>query len=395
LLTTWLGFFLAMASLLMLSQKNLGFAMLVGAAILGVLTIPEHFLSVVWLAVTNPSTVLLTVIVGMIPIIGGTLKASGQMDNLVNNMRVGKRAFLMLSPALVGLLPMPGGALLSAPLIDRVGEHLSNQRKAVLNVWFRHVLYLVYPISPDLIVSAQAAQLDVYESIPYLVPVLLLSLSLGYFFFLRDAQGKMDYRDKFSARGLMLPLTALLAAPVLDISIKTLSVLPIEEAATLMGVSASLLIALAVDRKSLRKLSSVVLEARPWDFGLAMIGIMVFLNVFSSSGIPQLIENTGITVELLFVAGFLLGFGTGRIITPAGIIFPIFLTKFGAMPFPTFAIMYFAVFLGYVVTPVHPCVSFSVESFKTDIKDYFKAVLPPALIALFSSFFVLCAMNLW
>jgi len=395
LLTAWLGFFLAMAALLILSQKNLAFAMFVGATILGVSTIPERFPSVLWLAVTNPSTVLLAVIVGLIPVIGAILKASGQMDSLVNNMRVGKQAFLMLSPALVGLLPMPGGALLSAPLIERGGEDLPNEKKAGLNVWFRHVLYLVYPLSPDLMISAQAAQVNVYQSIPYLAPVLLFSLSLGYLFFIRDTSGKMDYHGQFSARGLILPLTALLVAPVLDVLIRTLSLLPIEEAATLTGVLASLLIALAIGRKRLKKWSTVATDARPWDFGLTMMGIMVFLNVFKSSGIPQLMENTVVTPELLFAAGFLLGFGTGRIITPAGIIFPIFLTKFGAVPLPTFAIMYFGIFLGYVVTPVHPCVSFSVESFKTGIKAYLKAMLPPTMIAFALSLSVLYGMNLW
>jgi hypothetical protein len=64
------------------------------------------------------------------------------------------------------------------------------------------------------------------------------------------------------------------------------------------------------------------------------------------------------------------------------------------MSLPTFAIMYFSIFLGYVLTPVHPCVSLSVESFKVEIKDYFKAVLQPAFIALIVSLSLLYAVNL-
>jgi integral membrane protein (TIGR00529 family) len=383
-----------MVALLIISQRNLGVAMFVGAFILGVLTIPESLPAVFWSAVTDPSTILLAVVVGLIPIIGGTLKVSGQMDNLVSNMRIGKKAFLMLSPALVGMLPMPGGALLSAPLIEKGGRDVSNEKKAGLNVWFRHILYLVYPLSPALIISAEVAQVDVYQAIPYLVPALFFSLFIGYFFFLRDVAGKMDYEGDFSLKNLLLPLTAILVAPVLVLLIKTFLAMAIKEIATLIAVSVSLLIAAAIGRVRLKKFGEVVLKARPWNFASMMIGIMVFLNVFQSSGIPQLIGTIHITPEILFVIGFLLGFGTGRIITPAGIVFPIFLTRFGAISLPTFAILYFGIFLGYIITPVHPCVSLSVESFKTELKGYFKAVTPPTLIALVVSISALYAMNL-
>lgn len=393
-MTDWLGFLLAVVALLVISQKNLGLAMFTGAIILGIFTVPSQLPTTFWLTFTDPSTILLAVVVGLIPIIGGVLKASGQMDSLVSNLRIGKRPFLMLSPALVGLLPMPGGALLSAPLIEKGGRDLSNEKKAGINVWFRHVLYLIYPISPDLIVSAQAAQLGVYQTIPYLTPILLFSLLLGYFFFLRDITGRIEYSGEFSPRGLVLPLSALLAAPIIDVLVKTFIHPTIEEAATLIGVSASLLIALAIWGARPRKLGAIVLEAEPWSFASMVMGIMFFLNVFKRSGIPQLVETTNITPEILFIVGFLLGFGTGRIVTPAGIVFPIFLTKFGAISLPTFAVTYFSIFLGYVVTPVHPCVSLSVESFKTKIKEYLRTVMPPAMIALVLSFLFLCSVNL-
>jgi len=379
-----------MIALLVISQKNLGVAMFVGAFILGIATVPQSLPWIFRSTITDSSTILLALVVGLISIIGGTLETSGQMDNLVSNMRIGKKAFLMISPALVGMLPMPGGALLSAPLIERGGEGISNEKKAGLNVWFRHILYLVYPLSPTLMVSTEIAQIDMYQAIPYLVPALFFSLFLGYSFFLRDAPGRMDYQEEFSLRKLLLPLTALLVAPILDISIKTFFTPSVKEFATLIGVSVSLLTALAIGRITLRRLCATVRKAKPWNFALMIIGIMFFLNVFDGSGILQLIENAYVTREILFVAGFLLGFGTGRIITPAGIVFLI-LAKFGAISLATFAIMYFSIFLGYIITPVHPCVSLSIESFDVGIKDYLRAVAPPTLIALIVSFLLLDA----
>lgn len=389
----WFGFFLAIAALLVISRKNLAIAMFVGAFILGAFTLlPDEVATAFYRAFTDPSTILLALVVGLIPIIGGTLKASGQMDNLVNNMRIGKKAFLAVSPALVGMLPMPGGALLSGPLVEKGGKGVSKDKKAGLNVWFRHVLYLVYPLAPSLIVSAKVARLDIYRIIPYLALPLFFSLFLGYFFFLRDVPGKSHYEDKFSLKKLLPPLTVIFVAPVLDFSLKNF-VSP-EEVATLIGVTTSLVLAVIIGKVRARNLYRIAKDSKPWNFALMMVGIVAFLNVFTISGIPELIGGVEITPEILCVAiGFLLGFGTGRIITPAGIIIPIFLTKFGPISPIIFAITYFSIFLGYVLSPVHPCVSLSAEFFEVDIKDFFKVTAPPTLIAFAISLFLMIAMK--
>jgi integral membrane protein (TIGR00529 family) len=385
-LIEWLGFFFAMTLLLIISKKNLGVAMFVGALILGVLMIPESLLTIFWLTITDPTTFLLAIIVGIIPMIGGILKDSGQLDNLVNNVKIGKKAFLMLSPALVGLLPMPGGALLSAPLIEKGGKKITNEKKAGINIWFRHVLYLVYPLAPSLIISTEVAKLELYNVIPYLSLILIFSLFLGYFFFLRGITIENGDNEIFSIKKLLYPLIAIIIAPILDILMRTFYVLPVKEIATFLGVLASLFITIFIGKIKLNNFIEIALKAKPWNFALMMIGIMTFLNVFKNSGVIQLMQDIYITEEILFIIGFLLGFGTGRIITPAGIIFPVFLEKIGAISLPSFTIIYFSIFLGYIITPVHPCVSLSVEYFGIRIKDYIKIIAIPTLIALIISF---------
>jgi integral membrane protein (TIGR00529 family) len=385
-LIEWLGFFFAMTFLLIISKKNLGVAMFVGALILGVLMIPESLLTIFWLTITDPTTFLLAIIVGIIPMIGVILKDSGQLDNLVNNVKIGKKAFLMLSPALVGLLPMPGGALLSAPLIEKGGKKITNEKKAGINIWFRHVLYLVYPLAPSLIISTEVAKLELYNVIPYLCLILIFSLFIGYFFFLRGITIENDDNKIFSIKKLLYPLIAIIIAPILDILMRTFYVLPVKEIATFLGVSASLFITIFIGKIKPNNFIEIALKAKPWNFALMMIGIMTFLNVFKNSGVIQLMQDIYITEEILFIIGFLLGFGTGRIITPAGIIFPIFLEKIGAISLPSFTIIYFSIFLGYIITPVHPCVSLSVEYFGIRIKDYIKIIAIPTLIALIISF---------
>jgi integral membrane protein (TIGR00529 family) len=391
----WIGFFVSLAMLLVISRKSLMVSMFVGALILGVFTLsPSELAWELWSSFVDLSVVLLALAVGLIPLIGGGLSQSGQMDDLVRNMRIGKKAFLAFSPALVGMLPMPGGALLSAPIIEKAGEGMPQEKKAGLNVWFRHVLYLVYPLSPALIVSIKLASLDIYQILPYLASFVVFSVALGYFFFLRSVRGRMEYEEKFSLKKLLAPLTVIVIAPLLYFLIKALFPGLVKEAATLMGVAASLTLVIAVGRIGLKDFCQIFRKSKPWDFALIIVGMMVFYNVFKASSIPELITEVQITPEILcVVAGFLLGFATGRIQVPAAIIIPLFATKFGAMSAPVFAITFFSIFLGYVLTPVHPCVALSAKFFRVDLKDFFKEVMPPALIAFVISFILFLILN--
>ena len=371
------------------------FSMFLGALILGIFTLsPSDLAWEFWSSFADLSVILLALAVGLIPVIGGGLSKSGQMEDLVRNMRIGKKAFLAFSPALVGMLPMPGGALLSAPLVEKVGKDIAREKKAGLNVWFRHVLYLVYPLSPALIVSITMAGLDIYQTIPYLASFLVFSVALGYFFFLRSVRGRIEYDEKISVKKLLMPLTVILIAPVLDFLIKSLFPELVKEAATLIGVATSLTLVVAIGKIRLKDFCQIFRESKPWDFALIIVGMIVFHNVFKASSIPGLITQGQITPEILIVAvGFVLGFATGRIQLPAAIIIPIFATKFGAMSAPVFAIMFFSIFLGYVLTPVHPCVALSAKFFGADMKDFFREVVPPSLIAFVLSFVLFLILN--
>lgn len=388
-MNVWLGFLLAIASLLLVSQKNLGLAMFLSAFILGIFTIPDRLLLTIFSCLSNPSSISLVLIVGLIPLIGGILNETGQMDKLIRNMRIGKKSFLILSPALIGLLPMPGGALLSAPIVDKAGKGIPKEKKAGINIWFRHILFLIYPISANLIISTAAAQIGLYEPIPQLLVLLLFSLFLGYFFFLREDLGKIEYEQNFSLKDLLLPLTILLIAPLLDTLIKGFLDLPIKEIGTLIAVMTSLTLATIIVKTDLRRLCEITAKAKPWSFAFMMIGILVFLEVFKNSGTLELLRDAPMTPEILYALAFALGFMTGRMITPAGIVFPIYLAKFGEISPTAFALIYFGIFLGYVMTPVHPCVSLTCESLEVDSEEYIKVIIPPVVVALFISMLAL------
>jgi integral membrane protein (TIGR00529 family) len=385
-MVTWIALAISLLLLLVISQRNLAVGMFVAATVLGLTTLSfQGFFDQVVVTFSDPSVVSLAGLVAIIAMVGGVLEESGEMENLVTNMRIGKRPFLGASPALLGMLPMPGGALLSAPMVESSGDDLSGSTKAVINVWFRHILFLIYPLGPALIASAKIARLNVYSTIPYLAPFFLLSVVLGYFFMLRETKTKMEYSSDFSLRGLLVPLAVILMAPIADIVLKTFFNFPVPEYTTLIGVSLSFIAAIMVSRYGLSELKKVTVKMEPWGYALIVLGMFTFLNVFKVSGAPEAIAELAFPLPVLVVVvSFLLGLATGRIQAPASIIFPIFFARqgVGTMPLVAFAMAYFSIFIGYAISPIHPCVSVSVEYFETSMGSYVRKIALPGVISL-------------
>ncbi len=383
----WLGFFLSIALLMLIARKSLWIALTVAAIILGsfslsVYEIGEEILK----TLIDPSILLLALSVGMIPMIGGVMETSGLMDDLVENLRMKKRLFLAFSPALMGMLPMPGGALLSAPIIKKGGKGVSNDRKSAVNVWFRHLLLLIYPLGA-LLATTKMAGLDLYLAILYLIPGFLLMLVLGYLFLLRDVEGKIEY-GRFKPKKLAISLGIILAAPLIHLSLMMFDN-TITEAYLLIGVSISLALALYFGRIGLNGIKNVSLKMKPWNFALIIIGMFLFLNIFEASDTPGVIASLAVSKAILLVViGAILGFATGRVQVPVSILLPIYFSKYGveAMMALPFALMFFSIFMGYIISPVHPCVSVSLEYFKSSFKNFLKNMMIPAAMGLFVAF---------
>ena len=381
-MVTWIGFSVAILLLLYLSRRNLALGMATAAVVLATFTLSfPQMGQALLITFSDPSVLLLAFVVGTIPMIGGALEVSGEMDRLMANMRIGQKATLALSPALLGMLPMPGGALLSAPLVEKGAPHATPDIKAAANVWFRHALLLVYPLGSALIASAKIAELDVYRVIPYLTPAFFLTLLLGYLFLLRNVRGRLTYDEPFSLRGLLVPLMIILVAPLLDLVLKQAVRLPYSEVGTAVGVTVSFAAAVTIGHVSWGSLKQVFSKMRPWKYALIILAMFLFLRVFEASGVPEKIASMALPpVVLCVVIGFILGLITGRIQAPMSIIVPIFLTTRSMTPL-AFAVTFFAIFIGYVLTPIHPCISVSVEYFDTSMSSYLRKIAPPAILA--------------
>ena len=246
-----------------------------------------------------------------------------------------------------------------------------------------------------LIASSKAAGLSVYGVIPFMVPSCILIALLGVVFLLhrvgaapgvlpgKEAGSETHDRPPFSCRGLLVPLALILIAPILDLLLAVTCSLPYPEIGTAIGISASLTVSAIVGRTSRTTIASVFRRMRPWKYALIILAMFLFLAVFRNSGIPEAIADMSLhPVLLCVVVGFLLGAVTGRIQAPMAILIPIFVSTYGSMGVIAFAVTYSAVFVGYIITPIHPCISVSVEYFHTSIGAFLRRTAAPVAIAL-------------
>ncbi|MEW5995754.1 MAG: DUF401 family protein, partial [Candidatus Zixiibacteriota bacterium] len=284
------------------------------------------------------------------------------------------------SAAFMGLLPMPGGALLSAPIVEKGGEGVPDHLKASINNWFRHLFILVYPLSPALIASAKICGLDVYHAMLYLLPSLAFATLLGYLFFLRQVHGRPTYSQAFSWAGLIIPLSIILSAPILDFTLKRLA--GIGSLATIIGVITALGLSIAFSRKKL-SLAGIVARMKPWNFTLIIIGMFLYLHIFQQSNARHLIASLPLPpLTLAVTAGFILGLVTGRVQLPASIILPVYLAAADHITPITFALIYTAIFFGYIISPVHPCLVVTSEYFHTPVRRLMGKLAPATAVVL-------------
>ncbi len=383
----WFGFLLAMVVIVLGAKYHLTLALFFGSIILGIFTLtPLEILNQLYITITTPNTIFLILALGIIPLIGGILQESGGLEDIIENLRIGKRPFLGSTPAFIGLLPIPGGALFSAPVIDKAGSGLPGYIKTGINVWFRHIIYFIYPISYAIIVAADHANLSVFNIIIFQTPFFIFTIILGYFFLLKKADGKMIYDSEIDIHSLIPPMSVLLAAPVIwaGLSYGVGISEHLENIFVLIAVSISLILAIYfIDKGKKSLIKRAAFKMKPWNFMILVFTLYFFINVFHSSGIEGMISELAVPgVVLLVGIGFLLGFGTGRIMVPASIIAPIYIATEGSFSLWAFQAMYVAIFAGYIVTPVHPCISISIEYFDGDMNKFLKLMVPMLAISI-------------
>ncbi|MFX1323894.1 MAG: DUF401 family protein [Promethearchaeota archaeon] len=381
MLPAWLSFILIIGIVLIFSRYELGVVLTLGAvgfAFLAGVDIIQTLINVL----TNPSILALIIIMILIPILGGIMEESGLMMEMIQKLRISKKVSLMIIPALFGLLPVPGGALMSAPIVQQIDTEEDADIKVSINVWYRHMPILIYPLSSSLIVASFLTNINLYMLVLVLVPGCIIMWLIGYITLVKKIspfpdQGERDLKRAFH---YVVPI---IIAPIIDFFGRIVFNYSVPEVFLLIGLIISIWIALRFGNMSLSNIKTISIKMKIWRFPLIIFSMFLFLEVFVLSGAPTEIARLDLSVFLLILIGFFLGFATGRIQLPISILIPIYLAPATVltMSLLDFVFIYTSISLGYLITPLHPCLAYSTEYFETKFTKVVKILAKPIIIS--------------
>jgi len=376
----WLSFLLIIFSILIFSKYELSIILTIGAFIFAILT-QIDILASLYSILIDLSIIFLAIAVILIPILGGIMEESGLMLELVQKMNLSKKLSIMLIPAFFGLLPVAGGALMSAPILEQVDSELDVNKKVAINVWFRHVLILIYPISSAMIVASVLTGISLYLIFISLLPPFIIMVVIGYFTLVRKVK---SYEEEFSRdlKRVFHNFLPIIIAPLIDFIGRTFFPQIVPEIFLVLGLCISLIVGLKFSNIKLRQITNIAQKMKIWRFPLLIFAMFWFLEIFIRSGVANEIGNLNLSFFLFILIAFFLGFATGRIQLPLSILIPIYLVQYAIFPMPLMELifLYCSIFLGYLITPIHPCVAYSINYYKTNYKKVIKVLYVPAFL---------------
>jgi len=378
------SFLIALTVIMVLAKWELSVSMIIGAITLALLTevnLNESILT----TILDPTTLLIALSVALIPILGGVMQESGMMMEFIDNLNAPKRVSLIVAPAIFSLLPIPGGALMSAPLVNQIDPSLDKNFKVAINVWYRHALIIVYPISSAMIAVSEIANIPLYVAAATLIIPCIIMIVMGYLVLIRKVE-KGKRNNAFNLKIVLRNFIPIILTVIID-SIGRFVISPLlnienPEIFLIIGLILSIALAIILSGTELKTVGSAIKKMGIWKYPLLIFSMFLFLEIFQNSGIPELIGSANLSFIMFIFVSFFLGFATGRVSLPSLIIIPTFLSQFGlsVMPLLAFSLIYFSTFLGYVNTLLHPCYSYSLKFFDTTYKSTIKYLLIPSAL---------------
>ena len=371
---------------LVANKKNFGVAMILGAIILGLLSNPEKLLQTFYETITDWRVDTLVIIVILIKIFAVVLEETGQISLVIENLKrvIPERGMLAIIPFIFGLLPVPGGALLSAPMVDSEGRRLgvSNEGKTFLNLWFRHIGFLIFPLATALVVMSQISGININRLIVMQTPIFVVSVIVGSFYVIKLSK-KREKEEIVKKKGVILEtlinFTPLLVTIVLTM---TLSLFINLNISFLISLPSGIILSLIIYKGGNKV--QFVKKGFSASIGLAVFGIMLYKNVANVSGVAEIVakylQHTSMPAMVIIpVLSFSIGVLTAHNMAAIALAYPMLYPIIGN-DIRLVSLLYISSFMGYLISPLHLCVVVSYEYFKPKFVELYKLMLPPALL---------------
>ncbi len=393
-----IGLSLVLIMFLIRWKVPISLAMFAGAVLAGLMSGFSHrdFFHVLVITLQHPTTWLLAITVGLISGLGATMGKAGRLGLLIDSLqRLFKdtRYILMALPSLIGVLMVPGGAIMSAPLVGEVGQRqgLSREKMTVINMVFRHIWYLVFPLFPSMILATQLADMGPLAIVIFNAPIVVITIAIAFkLYFAGWKNVNNDEYNGWDPRALKSLFRAVL--PMLVIVVLALGFNVYFPLAVFCGIVVLYLDQWLEKRLAIRVFSSWLLRGIKWHVALVVIAILFFKDVLDlGGGVEELADflfEMGIPLlALLALVPFLIGFVTGYDTAAIGISFPLFLPLL-----PAEEKMYYIAFIytmsiaGYIISPLHLCLILTREHFQSSLGLIYRIFWVPAAVIVFLGF---------
>ena len=377
---TSLCLLISIATILILIRRfHVSVAVIVGAFVLGILTLGLNCFDVMFSTVTSFQTLKFLIIITLAFTLAYSMKESGALDMITqSSLSLFGKASTFVIPAMIGLLPMPGGAIVSAVMLRDIVKSfkISPEKATFLNYWFRHVWACLDPIYPSVIITLAILEIGYLTLLKstYLITLAMIAFGLP-FVSLERSNNPKDLRG-------FLYLTPILIVVVL----------------TVLGVDLTVSLTVAVSllyifrKPSLREVAKKAINLKIY---LLIVALLYYKDLIiktgsshelfedlTSLGIPQPITAT----ILSFVLGFVTGIESGY----AALAIPL-LTPFTGIGEKLVAknlmLVVGAGILGVMFSPLHLCLILTREYYSANLeKVYTRYLIPAGLLTLLSLF---------
>ncbi|TCO74754.1 DUF401 family protein [Marinisporobacter balticus] len=384
--------FISMGVTLLLVNKkvNMGYSLMTGAVLLALLN-GRSLLSILKIfsnTFSESTTISLALTIGLITILGHLMDQYLILDRMIvalEKMLRSSKATILIAPAIIGTLLVTGGALMSCPVVENLGEKLniSKDKRAAINLIFRHALYFVFPLSPTIILASELGNFNIWDFIKLQFPIALSMYIFGYIFYLRKytepSLEKLNIKQYLKSILEFLFYASPILASLLGV---VLFHLPFY-ISLVFGIILSIIINLYDKQKdaqyniSENLFKTIYKGIRP-PMVIAIIGIMIFKNVVNDIHEIYIYLNSlldkGIPLELLIIiASGMISFPLASTQPSIAILYPMILPLAPNYHIKLLYAMfiYTSGFMFYYISPLHMCQVLTLEYFGVKIKNLY------------------------
>ena len=367
-------------------RVGLGITLTLTAIVLSFLSIELGSIpNVFWKTLTDADAISLVLATFGIMLLSQLYKETGLVTILSQSLsEIIRNSKLVVSilPAVIGLLAVPGGALMSAPMVEAEANklELEKNKQTYVNIWFRHTIFPVYPMSQVLILTGTLTGVSMISLIMRQVPVVIAMIAIGYLIgFWKVSAAKHEA----SENSLTMNLTSLLKAfaPILTMIYVIVAFNVDVSIAAFLGVIVLLLITKPSPKVFLKPFKN-----RPlYEIALAAFGAILLRNVTKASGISETlgmliaegnINDVVLLATLPTALAFLLGSPLGGI----AISVPMLAGTLSFAP-KAAGLLYITTYLGYLGAPTHLCLVLTAGYFKCPLSGVYRYLVPSLAVS--------------